>query len=281
MRTVGRTKEKWAGEIGWGGGRDRASRGQDFVWFDPDVFDVGGVMWRKLFEWGCGLILPAHCLWCLGSADEEEWCCAACRERLPFVGEDRCARCSRPAWGSVLSGSVCGACRDVDFAFGSNFSVFRLEGEVREMVHRMKYRGAAALAGRLGYWLGGAVARRLGGMEEVDALIPVPLSRWRWLWRGYNQAELLARAAGVRSGVRVLDGLERLRHQGAQVGEGRGERLTRLRGAFQVRRGVAVRGMSVVLVDDVFTTGGTLDACARALVEGGVRSVRALTLCRG
>jgi ComF family protein len=239
-------------------------------------------MWREVFEWVSGLLMPPHCLFCGGVALGEDWVCERCRGGLPFVGEGCCGCCSRPAFGRFVGGAVCSVCAETRYAFERNVSVFRLEGGVREQVHRMKYRGAAAIAGRMGYWLG----RRLvedGYFREVpvDFLVPVPLSRWRWLWRGYNQAEVLARSAGRVAGIPVWNALSRRGKLGAQVGLGRSERLVRLRGAFEVREGAVLRGARVVLVDDVFTTGGTLDACARAIRDAGACSVRALTLCRG
>ena len=239
-------------------------------------------MWRDVFEWVSGLLMPSHCLFCEGVAVGDLWACEACWGGLPAIGEESCARCSRPAFGRFVGGAICSMCHATEYAFERNISMFRLEGGIRELVHRMKYRGAASIAGRMGSWLGHCLVEHSGfGGESVDLLVPVPLSRWRWLWRGYNQAEVLARAAGRVAGVRVLGALRREGRLRAQVGLGRSERLLRLRGVFRVPDVAGIHGLRVVLVDDVFTTGGTLDACARALRDAGARSVRALTLCRG
>lgn len=163
-------------------------------------------------------------------------------------------------------------------------SLGRYEGSLRNMVHAFKYRGRRALAEPLAQRLREAGMDLLGG---VDAVVPVPLHPWRHWKRGFNQADDLARQLGPP----VWPVLRRVRHGPPQASLPAARRHAAVRDAFDVR-GRALRiavvpmgarplpGSIVVLVDDVMTTGATLDACSRALLDAGVRSVRVLTVAR-
>ncbi len=153
-------------------------------------------------------------------------------------------------------------------------------GVVRDALHQLKYSGER----RLAVPLGGAVARRwaragVGG----DLLVPVPVHRDRAAQRGYDQAVLLASAAGAVLGLPVVEALERWQATTAQFQLDRQARASNVAGAFRPRSSTAierVRGRWVVLVDDVMTTGATLSACATVLLEGGAAAVSAVTVAR-
>lgn len=141
-------------------------------------------------------------------------------------------------------------------------------------MHRLKYGGEAVVADALGADLGAVVAGGLALGWRVDAIVPVPLAVGRARQRGYDQAELLARAAERVCGAPRRRLLRRVRDTRSQVGLGRAERAANVRGAFAAQRA----GGSVVLVDDVATTGSTLAECARALRAAGARDVRAVVV---
>ena len=153
-------------------------------------------------------------------------------------------------------------------------------GVVRDALHQLKYSGERRLASPLGE----AIARRwrragAGG----DLLVPVPVHRDRAAQRGYDQAGLLARAAGRALGLPVVDALERWQATIAQFQLDRRARATNVAGAFQPRSPQAlgdIRGHWVVLIDDVMTTGATLSACAGTLLDGGALAVSAVTVAR-
>lgn len=148
------------------------------------------------------------------------------------------------------------------------------------MILRLKYADAAHSAPAFAGWMARAGAEMLMG---ADLLVPVPLHRWRLLKRRYNQAALLARGIGQISGITMLpDALIRRRATRPQEGLSRAGRRRNVRAAFALRphyRG-RVAGKVVVLVDDVLTTGATLDECARVLLAAGAAEVRVLTLAR-
>ncbi|MEA3187566.1 MAG: hypothetical protein QOD99_1396, partial [Chthoniobacter sp.] len=115
----------------------------------------------------------------------------------------------------------------------------------------------------------------------VDALVPVPLHHRRFREREFNQALALAQLAGAHAHLPVADCLRRIRYTTTQTRFDRFERMENLRNAFELRHNSHVRGQHLVLVDDVFTTGSTVDECARVLMKGGAASVRAITVARG
>jgi ComF family protein len=156
----------------------------------------------------------------------------------------------------------------------------RYDDVARTLVHALKYQNRTDLAPATGRWMARAGAELL---QDADMLIPVPLHRRRGFGRRYNQSALLARAIARQSGV-ALKGelLCRVRATEQQVGLSRTQRASNVQGAFQVsveRRG-DVAGRRVVLVDDVLTSGATVDACARALLRAKAASVDVLVFAR-
>lgn len=152
------------------------------------------------------------------------------------------------------------------------------EGPVREAVHRLKYRGQRALAEPLGGLMADWWERR---GAEVDLIVPVPLHPKRLRERGYNQAALLAKVMARHVGRPLADDgvLVRVRHTRSQMELGEAQRRRNVIGAFRADE-VGVRGRRVLLVDDVCTTGATLEACTDALRAAGAVEVRAFTLAR-
>jgi competence protein ComFC len=117
-------------------------------------------------------------------------------------------------------------------------------------------------------------------LQHIDALIPVPLHPTRLRQRGFNQSLLLARQVGGLTGVEVKESLIRTRRTDAQVNLGAEQRMANVAGAFAVHPQIPVAGLSVVLIDDVVTTGSTLSSCAEALINAGASSVKAASLAR-
>ncbi len=210
------------------------------------------------------LAFPASCAGC---GREGEPICAACRPGLD-------ARLDLPP------GVPLGLPADLPDGLLQLEWCAPFSGVVRDALHQLKYSGERRLAGPLGE----AVARRwtragAGG----DILVPVPVHRDRAAQRGYDQAVLLAAAAGTALGSPVIDALERWQATTAQFQLDRRARASNVAGAFRPRTGDAfepVRGRWVVLVDDVMTTGATLSACAAVLLDGGAAAVSAITVAR-
>jgi ComF family protein len=124
------------------------------------------------------------------------------------------------------------------------------------------------------------LAATVAQLQQVDALIPVPLHPARLRQRGFNQSLLLARHAGDLLSVDVMEALTRTRRTEAQVNLGAEQRLVNVAGAFAMQPDTSVASLSVVLIDDVVTTGSTLSACAKELIGAGAKSVKAVSLAR-
>jgi ComF family protein len=167
------------------------------------------------------------------------------------------------------------------FHFESAVSVVRSRKVVRELIHRLKYSRELWLVSILGRILAQGVSdTRLDG-QNFDAIVPVPLHPMRLREREFNQSQLLAVELSKSTTIPVKDVLLRTRYTGTQTALDRKERRQNLRNAFSLRKNADAADQCLLLVDDVLTTGSTLDACAAVLLEQGAESVRALTLARG
>jgi ComF family protein len=157
-------------------------------------------------------------------------------------------------------------------------SVFRYEGGVRALVHAFKFRGQSSLSKTLGEQL-------FNCYEEydlrADVIVPVPLAPSRRRSRGYNQATMLAQELSQSTGLPVTDALRRVGHAKPQATSASAEeRRANVVGAFEANRRADVTDHRVLIVDDVATTGATLNACAEALLAAGAAEVIGLTLAR-
>jgi ComF family protein len=153
-------------------------------------------------------------------------------------------------------------------------SPYRYEGPARDLVHRFKFGDLSSLS----EVMVPAMATMVDW--EVDAVVPVPLAGGRQRQRGYNQALLLARCVATTLGVPAAEALKRVKTAPPQARSTAEERRRNVEGAFAMRDAASVRGRRVLLVDDVATTGATLRACARALLDGEADEVRAVTFAR-
>jgi ComF family protein len=207
---------------------------------------------------------------CAGCGRRGDWVCAACEPSLPRFAPPWCPRCGAPP------GLAHCRCDELPAVLGVVRSAAPYDGWLRRAIIAFKYDGESGRAEHLGALLEPAAAAVL----PADALVPVPLHPRRSRERGFNQSTLLARRAGAALGVPVVEALlrTRLTHQQARLGAV--ERWANVAGAFAVAPGRDVRGMRLVLIDDVLTTGATLGACAEALIAGGAGAVAAVTLAR-
>jgi ComF family protein len=214
------------------------------------------------------LALPPRCLGC-GARDA--WVCPGCAAGLPRLPAARCRVCAAPLTGTL----ICPTCYRDRPHFDAVYAPFRHDGLARELVHALKYRGHRHLAVPLAQ-AAAAVVDRPG----YDLVVPVPLHPSRLARRGFNQSELLARAVAATLELPLAAGaLERVRSTEPQTEMPRpAARVANVRGAFRATAGL--RGLDVLLVDDVCTTGATVDACAAALRRAGAARLDVLVVTR-
>lgn len=217
------------------------------------------------------LLAPERCLWC-GSDGAVGGACEGCKADLPW-NRVACPRCAQPM--PVVA--TCAKCLKRPPAFDSAWTAFVHVEPVRRGVHRLKYGAQFEQSRVLGRLMGRQAAAR--GETLPDLLIPVPLPRRRLFLRGYNQAQELARAVSRACGIPVDAGAAVLvRSPGDQIGQTAAQRRRNLRGAFRIEQDLG--GRHVALIDDVMTTGATLDALARAARRAGAARIEAWALAR-
>lgn len=220
------------------------------------------------------LIAPAACRFC-GKTDAhaEMDLCADCRMRLPW-NTSACPGCAMPAALPVL----CAECQRHPRAFDTAWAAFTHAPPVSLAIHALKYRAAFDQSRLLGRLMADGLGQRAEPLPQL--LLPVPLHRWRLMRRGYNQALQLARAMASHLDIEIdAHSPKRVRATPAQVDQQTAaQRRRNLRGAFRIDRELS--GMHVALLDDVMTTGSTLEELARAAREAGAERIEAWAVTR-
>ena len=239
-------------------------------------------------RWIVDLVLPPRCPACGVTVETQGTFCGPCWGSLRFLeAGEGCACCGEPAGRqTAFDGWRCWRCLRDPPSFACARAAFVYDGAIRRAILAFKHRDRGELAAMLARHMARAGISLLetGQMDAMGVVVvPVPLHRWRLWVRGFNQAALLAREVARLTGRDWLpDALERVRMTRAQQGLNRAERLRNLSGAFRVppRHQERLRGRTVILVDDVLTTGSTAQRCAQALLKAGAGEVRVLTLAR-
>jgi len=239
---------------------------------------------QQLVSDALDLVFPPKCQVC--SQFSPELFCDACRATVSPIRPPLCRRCGRAFDPKSAAGSLCGECRLDAFQFDIARATATHTGALRKAIIAYKFDGRKRLAQPLGDMLADFIEQLPPGAEAMapgalDIVVPVPLHEARERWRGYNQSLLLAQPVAVRVGRPLRpDVLVRRRHTEPQIELTPRQRRRNVRGAFEVPLPDAIAERSVLLIDDVFTTGNTLSECARALKRAGAARVACLTLTR-
>jgi len=238
---------------------------------------------QPLFKALLDLLLPSFCLACekpLGSLPELLFC-PDCLKRLHFIKSPLCPCCGRVYLVAAGGDHHCGACLATPRHFTRARAMFLYEEPLKKVVHRFKYQGkTACLSSFARFARNLPQMAELGAGERPDWIVPVPLHPSRLRERGFNQSLLLARAFFPKDQRIAPTLLVRLRPTEPQANFNGAARRTNLKNAFGVVKPHRLTGKKILLIDDVFTTGTTVNECAKVLKKAGAAEVIVLTLAR-
>lgn len=232
--------------------------------------------WRGIFS----LLYPPVCTVCGESVEPNEYLCDACDDKIVRIVPPFCSKCSEPFAGAITGPFDCANCGHRKLHFEAAVAAYRARGIIRRVILDFKYGRQMHLRHLLGQWLAAALSDARLRDRHFDVIVPVPLHPARERERGFNQAGLLADLLSGKMSILAKPVLERTRYTTTQTAFDRVERMENLRNAFRLRKKADVRGLRVLLIDDVLTTGSTVSECARILKEAGASSVYAATAAR-
>jgi Predicted amidophosphoribosyltransferases len=228
------------------------------------------------------IFFPKTCPICEEILEKHREICRKCEKNLRYIREPKCKKCGKPfeleESGSELR-EYCTDCIKRTHHYESGMAVFQYSDELRESIYRFKYYNQRTYA----KFYGRAMACYKRQIKDlgIQILIPVPISRKRKITRGYNQAELMAQALGRELNLPVDSGyLLREKNTLPQKELNEKERRNNLKNAFKISENV-IKYKKVLLVDDIYTTGSTIDACALVLKQAGAEKVYFISLCIG
>lgn len=232
----------------------------------------------KLRKKALDILYPPRCALCHGIlVSKGAFVCEKCAVKAKPVGEPRCKKCGKPLESEVLE--YCGDCMRREVAFDEGIGIFPYDSMMQESMVYLKYHGRAEYAGYFGHmmWKYGKTAIK---RWNIECIVPIPVHYGRLCKRGYNQAALLAEVLGGLSGLPVRqDLLLRRRMTAAQKNLNPSQRRKNLRDAFYVPGKAGYR--RILLVDDIYTTGSTMEAATRRLKEAGAEKIYYITACIG
>lgn len=230
-------------------------------------------------------VFPPVCVHCNALVEHApEWphVCARCVEQIDFVRAPHCTTCGHPFYGEIVGERLCPHCEALNPAYREGRTAVLLKGPARTLVHALKYHGQLHVLADIA-----AVWRRLPDLLDFvrgAVLVPVPLHPRKERERGYNQSALLAESLAEAAGglTRVEKLLRRVTDTETQTHRDRRERQLNLKNAFALARGGAINAAQhYLLVDDVFTTGSTLNSCALVLRRAGAVNLDVVTFGHG
>ena len=238
-----------------------------------------------LLEGLLNFIYPPVCGLCggklLDKRGEDLAACGDCVNKIKGNPPPYCGTCGRSLKGLADSVNCCGECRGREPYYERSWSAFLYEGAAREALHLLKYSKKIYLGRLFRGLIIPYVNKNPDILSGIDGVIAVPLHNVKFRERGFNQALILADSLSAEFGVKNLSAcLKRLVLTRPQSELDRGQRADNVRGTFEVSRPALIKGKGLLIVDDLFTTGATLNECARVLKKGGAGKLQCLTFAR-
>ncbi|MEG2415355.1 MAG: ComF family protein [Kiritimatiellia bacterium] len=236
------------------------------------------------FSWLLDLLYPRDCFFCQRPAGKHGHICQECFERIPVVRNPSCSICGAESTLSEGPDFICDECLQHRPAFERAIVATRYAGAIRDLIHCFKYHRGIWLLDDLILWMQAAYIEQIEGKNiHIDALVPIPMLPRKRRHRGYNQASLLAAALGKVLTLPCREKLLRRVDTGilSQTHLRRKERLVNALAAYRTEHPRHIRGQTLLLIDDVMTTGATCHACAHLLKAAGAKTVYVLVLARG
>ncbi len=224
------------------------------------------------------LLYPFNCRVCRRPLPEGQLLCRNCSRTIQKVVPPFCQRCSQPFLGEITQEFTCSTCLDRNFSFIHAISCRVNSGTARNIIHRLKYQREFHLRQIVANWLIECLDDPR--LQPFDVIVPVPLHHTKLREREFNQAMAIAELLANACNKPVANCLLRTRRTESQTHFDRNKRLQNLRGAFRASSSARLLGARVLLIDDVFTTGSTVDECSRALLKSKVASVQVATATR-
>jgi ComF family protein len=230
------------------------------------------------------ILYPVRCPVCADIVvPKDRRICFGCEKKLNFISEPRCKKCSKPIEQDQKE--YCSDCERKDYHFEYGYSLWVYNSVMMKSISDFKYRMKKEYAR---YYIGQVIENYSKAIYkmEPDALVPVPIHKSKYRERGYNQAEILAKGIGKELGIPVLPNLLiRTKKTLPQKQLSDKERLKNLREAFRFNETEMKnhkKGLKrILLIDDIYTTGSTIEACTNVLMENGIERVYFITLCIG
>ncbi len=232
---------------------------------------------RNIIDKTVNLIYPGHCFVCGSISPFGEEICPSCRDKLPYIRTARCEKCGKPIESTER---ICDDCRERTHIYDEGMGLFLYNDIMREAMVSLKYKHRAEYASPMGHLLYEGSRDKLRKWKP-DVIVPIPVHRKRRLTRGYNQAELIANSFSKYSGIPVYSQLLVRREDTKMMKKlTPEERKENLKTAFEAPYHLK-RESKILLIDDIYTTGATIDAASYVLREGGCGSVFFLSVCIG
>lgn len=227
------------------------------------------------------LVYPKTCFGCRKFIpwDKKGYLCGECLNKLDKLQPPFCVVCGKPL--DILDSDRCPECTGYKYHFRRGYTASIYDGLIRDCIHNFKYNSCAYLGGTLADIMLEFASKNIP-LQKIDAVVPVPLHWRRFRDRGFNQSAVLARILSKGTGIRFIgNGLCRSKAVHPQAELSRKERMKNLQGAFKSGRQKDFFGKHILVIDDVYTTGTTMNECAKVLLDSGAKEVWVFSLARG